>query len=497
MGEIVKINDLMVQSGVKFGTSGARGLADDMTDRVSYAYTAAFIQYLEETGELKKSGGAIAVGGDLRSSTERIMTAAARAISDQGYEPQCCGILPAPALANYGLIKDIPTVMVTGSHIPEDRNGIKYTKREGEILKHDEEGIRRQAVTLPAGLFNETGMFLIEEKPLIPGSEASDLYVDRYLRFFPPNCLNGKKIGVYQHSAAGRDQMVIILSGLGAHVTPLGYSDIFIPVDTEAIRPEDVEAARIWSDEHHFDAIISTDGDGDRPLISNEHGKWLRGDVAGILCAAYLKADTVATPISCNSAVEKCGFFKMIYRTKIGSPFVIESMQQAQAEGAKRVVGYEANGGFLTASPIESGGKILSPLPTRDAVILHLAILLLSIEKNMTISELVSELPQRFSYSNRLKEFPTDKSSARINQLYTGDESRDKETIGAIFGEHFGPVASFDTTDGLRMTFESDEIVHLRPSGNAPEFRCYNEADTELRAVEMNQICMDIMATWR
>jgi len=105
MGETVKIDDLMVQSGVKFGTSGARGLADDMTDRVCYAYTAAFIQYLEETGELKKSGG-IAVGGDLRSSTERIMTAAARAISDKGYVPQCCGRLPAPALANYGLIKE-------------------------------------------------------------------------------------------------------------------------------------------------------------------------------------------------------------------------------------------------------------------------------------------------------------------------------------------------------------------------------------------------------
>ncbi|MBW2709784.1 MAG: phosphomannomutase, partial [Deltaproteobacteria bacterium] len=142
----------------------------------------------------------------------------------------------------------------------------------------------------------------------------------------------------------------------------------------------------------------------------------------------------------------------------------------------------------LMASPIESGGKTLSPLPTRDALILHIAILLLSIEKHMTIRELVSQLPQRFTYSNRLREFPTEKSSAKI---------KDKETLGAIFGGQFGPVASFDTTDGLRITFESDEIVHLRPSGNAPEFRCYNEADTEFRAIEMNQICMDIMAAWR
>ncbi|HKI49202.1 MAG TPA: phosphomannomutase [Desulfobacteria bacterium] len=497
MGETVSISDLMVQSGVKFGTSGARGLADDMTDRVCYAYTTAFIQYLEETGELKKSEGAIAVGGDLRSSTERIMTAAARAISDKGYAPQCCGILPAPALANYGLIKEIPTVMVTGSHIPEDRNGIKYTKREGEILKHDEAGIKRQGVVLPHGLFDGAGTFLVEAKPPVPGDDASDLYLDRYLDFFPHDCLSGKKLGVYQHSAAGRDQMVKILSGLGAHVIPLGYSDSFIPVDTEAIRPEDVKAAKTWSDEHHFDAIISTDGDGDRPLISDEQGKWLRGDVAGILCAAFLEADAVATPISCNSAVEKCGFFKAVHRTKIGSPFVIEAMQQARKEGAERVVGYEANGGFLTASPFERGGKTLSPLPTRDAMILHMAILLLSIEKDLTISQLVAELPQRFSFSNRLKEFPTEKSRAKINELYSGDESRDKATIGNIFGAQFGPVDSFDTTDGLRITFESGEIVHLRPSGNAPEFRCYNEAATESRAMEMNQICMDIMANWR
>lgn len=496
MDETVKIDDMMVQSGVKFGTSGARGLADDMTQRVCYAYTAAFIQYLEETGELKR-GEAIAVGGDLRPSTERIMTAAARAISDKGYEPESCGRLPAPALANYGLIKEIPAVMVTGSHIPEDRNGIKYTKKEGEILKHDEGGIRRQAVTLDKGLFDENGMFSDEENPLIPGREASDLYIDRYLGFFPPDCLNGKSIGVYQHSAVGRDDMVTILSGLGARVTILGFSERFIPVDTEAVRPEDVEAARKWSAEYDFDAIVSTDGDSDRPLISDEKGRWLRGDVAGILCARYLGADAVATPISCNSAVEKCGFFRRIYRTKIGSPYVIEAMERAGQEGAERVVGYEANGGFLTASPISLNDQVLAPLPTRDAVILHLAILLLSIEKKKPISQLLADLPQRFTFSDRLKEFPTDLSMSKIRDLSAGIASKNHEPIERVFRGSFGLAASVDTTDGLRIIFESGEIVHLRPSGNAPEFRCYNEADTEARAKEMNRICMDILSTWR
>ena len=90
-----------------------------------------------------------------------------------------------------------------------------------------------------------------------------------------------------------------LFQGLGAEVVALGWSDTFIPVDTEAIRDEDVVLAKEWSAEYGFDAILSTDGDSDRPLISDENGEWLRGDIAGILAAGYLKEDSVNTPVSC------------------------------------------------------------------------------------------------------------------------------------------------------------------------------------------------------
>jgi phosphomannomutase len=496
MKTVIKIEDLMLQSGVKFGTSGARGLVKDMTDRVCYAYTAGFIQYLEQIGELNKSGS-IAVGGDLRSSTDRIMAAAAQAVEDRGYTPLSCGRLPSPALAYYGLEENIPTVMVTGSHIPDDRNGIKYTKKSGEILKQDEAGMKSQEIEIPKGLFDQNGFFVDKPAALEPTSQAIELYINRFLDFFPNDCLKNKRIGVYQHSAVGRDLMVKILAGLGADITPLGISDSFIPVDTEAIRPEDIESAKAWATEYGFDAIVSTDGDSDRPLVSDENGKWLRGDVAGILCAAFLGADIVVTPVSCNSAVEKCGFFKKVYRTRIGSPYVIEWMQRAVTEGQDRVIGYEANGGFLIQTQMEAYGKILKPLPTRDAIIVQLGILLLSIKKNMKVSELLSDLPQRITYSDRLKEFPTEKSKAKIAELYSGDPAKDKPAIESVFGQYFGKVKSLDATDGVRITFESEEVIHLRPSGNAPEFRCYSEAASEARAVEINKLCTSIMAGWR
>jgi len=232
-------------------------------------------------------------------------------------------------------------------------------------------------------------------------------------------------------------------------------------------------------------------------LVSDEHGVWLRGDVAGILCARFLQALCVATPVSCNSAVEKSGWFERVDRTRIGSPFVIASMDAAIAEGAGNVVGYEANGGFLTATDIGLNSRVLTALPTRDAMIVPLTILMLAKADGNSISELLATLPQRFTYSDRLKEFPTELSQSRLAALKTGDMAADIQAAESLLGEAFGPVTSIDTTDGIRITFASDEVAHLRPSGNAPELRCYNEAASEDRAVKMNQICMSILEGWR
>ena len=478
----IKINDLMQQSGVKFGTSGARGLAEAMTNQVCYTYAKGFLQYLEESGELKKKGESVAVAGDLRPSTGRIMGAVAKAASDMGYTPVNCGRVPSPAVALYGIQNTCPAIMVTGSHIPSDRNGIKFNKCTGEILKYDEEQIRKQVVKVDEAIFCDDGFDLPEEN-----IDARISYVNRYLRIFPEGCLQGKKIGIYQHSAVGRDVLIEIFSGLGADVTPLGFSDAFIPVDTEAIRDEDVALARDWSAENGFDTIISTDGDSDRPLISDENGIWLRGDVAGILAAKYLGADSISTPVSCNTAVEKCGWFKEVRRTKIGSPFVVASMIEASFAGCKSVVGYEANGGFLTNSDLPVADKELSALPTRDAVLPVLSIILLSIKEKKPISALLADLPQRFTASGRIQDFPTEESRRIL------DRFDDMSEIDAVFGEVFGKVKSVDVTDGLRVTFETGEVLHMRPSGNAPEFRCYNEADSEERVQEMQKLSMQIL----
>lgn len=470
------IAELMEESGVKFGTSGARGLTEKLSDRIAYAYAAGFLGHLRRATRLSGSL-AVAVGGDLRPSTGRIITAVAKAAADAGYAVVHGGRLPSPALSLYGFSRRIPSIMVTGSHIPDDRNGIKFNTPEGEITKADEQGIRTQRPELP-DIFQPDGALRPEFAQDLPAvdQEPSRAYVARWLQAFPRGLLTGRKIGVYGHSAVGRELMVEILAGLGAEVVRLGWSERFIPVDTEAIRAEDVTLARDWAAEHGLFALVSSDGDSDRPLIADERGKFLRGDVAGVLTARFLEADFVAAPVSCNSMLEATKLFATA-RTRIGSPFVIEAMQAALAAGREHVVGFEANGGFLTGSTLSvPGGGMLTPLMTRDPIIVQLSILAQVAVSGSPVSGLLTGLPARFTASDRLTEYANDRSEALLKGFRAGNAALER-----AFPE-LGPVAETGEVDGLRVRFANGEIVHVRASGNAPELRCYVEAATEARA---------------
>lgn len=480
---LIVIRDLMQASGVSFGTSGARGKVDAMTDQVCFAYVAAFLRHLVDQGEFRL-GVRVAVAGDLRSSTPRILDACIAAVRSLGGEPVFCGFVPTPALASFAFANAIPSIMVTGSHIPDDRNGIKFYRCAGEVLKDDEAGIAAQSVTLDTSRFSPEGSLLnVGALPKI--TDVTEAYVDRYVRFFGADALAGLTIGVYQHSAVGRDLLVKIVEAMGGEALRLARSDRFIPVDTEAVRPEDIAAAREWAQEFGTDAIISTDGDSDRPLLANEYGEWLRGDRLGILCAQVLGADHVVTPISSNSALELSGQFAGITRTRIGSPYVISGMNAALAAGYKRVCGYEANGGFLLGCDLVVEGRTLAALPTRDAVLPMLAALVAA-RKAGGLVALERHLPQRVTYSDRIQAFPVADSKQLFAYLLEGDLAAQKARLAEYFGRMHGGLVQVDLTDGIRMTMADGVVVHLRASGNAPELRCYTEAGDALTAAAAN-----------
>ena len=466
------IQTLMHTSGVAFGTSGARGLVKDMTARLCYAYTKAFLQ------EVGGQPGSIVLGHDLRPSSPAIAAACAAAMRDMGYSVIYAGTLPTPALAYFASTINSPCIVVTGSHIPFDRNGLKFYRADGEITKADEDLMRAAMVDVP----NEIYPFTLE----INDRSASIAYVNRYVDFFGRSSLTGMRIAIFEHSSVARDILHKILIGLGAEVLTLGRTDTFVPIDTEAVRQEDIEQAKTWAETHQFDGILSTDGDGDRPLIGDENGQWFRGDIVGILSAMYLKADTVVTPVSSNTVVELCGSFKNVVRTKIGSPFVIAGMEQASTQSI--IIGYEANGGFLLGSDVARKNQVLKALPTRDAVLPMLALLCMARKQGMPLSKIRGNLPKRFTASNRLQNFANEKSKGILNKL-----SLNLSITAKLLASDAGDIVDVNLIDGLRLTFANGDIVHLRPSGNSPELRCYTETATEAKAKLLCQSTLKII----
>ncbi|HEV2563892.1 MAG TPA: phosphomannomutase [Microvirga sp.] len=467
------MNPAIVPSSLKFGTSGLRGLVVELNGVPALAYTRAFAEMLKEDGSAAASRNVVLVGRDLRESSPSIAQLCCAALQESGLVPLDCGALPTPALAYHGIRFGIPAIMVTGSHIPEDRNGLKFYRAQGEIDKKDEASILAWHAKL--------GIAAVPEAARAMRAGAPDLdliaaYRARYREFFGAGALAGLTVGVYQHSSVARDVIVEMLEALGARAVPLGRATSFIPVDTEALRREDEILAGQWAAEQRLDAIVSTDGDADRPLISDASGLFLRGDLVGAITAKALGADAIVTPVTSNSALETCGAFRTVLRTRVGSPYVIEGMAEAGRAGAQAVVGFEANGGVLLGSEIVREGRRLEALPTRDAMLPIICALGEIVAQGKPLAEIGAAFAFKAAASNRLKDVATDKSAAFVAQLQQ-DEAFRSDLMAPL-----GGVAEVNARDGLRIKANNGEVVHFRPSGNAPELRVYVEAVTADRA---------------
>ncbi|PHQ72733.1 MAG: phosphomannomutase [Shewanella sp.] len=466
-------SDVIKISGIAFGTSGARGLVTQFSNEVCAAFTHSFVA----TQRQHFTFNHVAIAIDNRPSSFRMAMACAKALKHLGIEAIYYGVVPTPALAYAAMQDNIPSIMVTGSHIPFDRNGLKFYRPDGEISKSDEQEILCTRAEFPP--FDDIPNLAVNPR-------AARLYIQRYTSLFNAAFLTGKRIGIYEHSSAGRDLYSEIFSALGAEVIALERSDEFVPIDTEAVSDEDIAKARNWSKQYALDAIFSTDGDGDRPLVADENGTWLRGDILGLLCAHALQIEALAIPVNSNTAIDSCAYFSHVKRTRIGSPYVIAEFS-ALAENYKTVAGFEANGGFLLGSDIRFKQHTLKALPTRDAVLP--ALMLFAEAKHNTISSVVDSLPKRVTYSDRIKNFATKRSQI----ILTLGQENPHRLLKALGFEEVS-IQTIDCTDGLRMTLKDGKIIHLRPSGNAPELRCYAEADTVEIAKALVHSCLSKIA---
>jgi phosphomannomutase len=539
-------------TALAFGTSGLRGLVKDITDLEAYINVSGALRYLLACGDIK-GGDRVVLAGDLRPSTDRIMRACARAVVDAACQVENAGKIPTPALMAHCLASGRAGVMVTGSHIPFDRNGIKINKSVGEVLKTDEAGITREVERVRAAEYGKTaetsafdaaGMWKRPSSlpPIDRGGEEG--YVRRFVGSFAPGGLSGLRVLVYQHSAVGRDLLPRILRELGADVCTASRSETFVPIDTENIAEEELDRlealATAAEGDGPLDAIVSTDGDSDRPLViavlpAAEIGargrrvRFLSGDLLGIVVAEYLRADAAAVPISSNDAVERRMAERgvVLCTTRIGSPYVVAALNEMRSAGAyTRIVGWEANGGFLTQSDIPLAAGTLAALPTRDSTLPILANLFAAKEQRVGLAALWSRLPARFGRAGLCDNVPVAVSRAILARLMPADGSVEVtfEAAGRVHGggepaaaaaplagavaaawlerratlsrfftqaRGFGDIVRINVLDGVRIFFKSGDVAHVRPSGNAPQLRIYACSDSQARADKIVALALE------
>jgi len=469
-----------------FGTSGIRGFVTQFPDLVVYAITRGVVRVLKGMGII---GDGIrtkfTIVGDRRPSTERIMRAVGKAVLDEGKRLGVAlhidwgGKVPSPAGAYRGTVEKSVVIVVTGSHIPFDMNGIKFYLDNGkEVLKEHEKTIlagvkeakaEEMARSWQESLFDERGMFKERAAKEVAAydvykNEGGILgqYGDRYVQAFPAGILKGMDIAYWQHSAVGRDVIPGILEKLGAKVERVGRTEKFTAVDTEKVTPAMAAQLKQIADEYKPFSVCFTDGDSDRPGVADEKGNFLTGDKLGLIVTKLLKQGmdakeklVVAVPISTNSGVVEA-LRSMpnveVVLTKIGSPHVIKAMNDAMAKDATvKTLGWEANGGFLLGSDFKvPGGGVLTALATRDALLPILAAHHLARIKGMSLSKLFAqEIPLRYSGAGAYNNFENDLGISREKSL---------GVIGDI-KKNLSPKLS--RTDVVSVNFETNKAEVL------------------------------------
>jgi len=246
-----------------FGTSGVRGEAESFfTNQFCFDLGRTFAKFLDH----HKESGPIALGRDPRSSGQRIKDYFASGLQFEGKEVLDQGIIPIPAL-NWILISApySASAMISGSHIREDLNGIKFFAFRKEILKVHEKEIEE----IYQGLKEKVSFREAKEIPREEKAEFSyrKMLIDLAEKPYPP-----WKVVLDTGNGAQTNVIPYVLERLGLKL---------VKINTDLGKPliaRDTEIEGVFLElqnkvlEEKADLGIGFDADGDRVVFIDEKG---------------------------------------------------------------------------------------------------------------------------------------------------------------------------------------------------------------------------------
>ncbi len=427
-----------------FGTDGIRGLAN-VDLRPSLATSLGRATAHRVVG----AGGSLVVGQDTRRSGDMFVAAITAGATSMGVDVHSAGVVPTPALAFLaGNGAFAAGIMVSASHNPADDNGLKVLDPNGlkldDDLEDELEALMLRADELPGVGPGRLGR-AIDATPLL------GQYVAHRTALASAVHATGLHIVLDTANGAAHAVAPAILRATGARVTvihdqPDGDN---INRGCGATAPESLMAAVA---EHGADVGFALDGDADRCVAVDRHGRLVDGDqVLGILALERLargaldRRSLVVSVLSnggLQGAIEAAG--GRLVRTPVGDKHILAAMLVSGAG-----LGGEKSGHVIVREHTNSG----------DGIVTATELLRVMTAAGADIDELAGQIPL----------LPQQQRAVRVAHRMEWDADE-------VFAEAVAGAAARLAPRGR---------ILVRPSGTEPVLRVMVEGDDAALVVEV------------
>ncbi|MGI6075330.1 MAG: phosphoglucosamine mutase [Pyramidobacter sp.] len=433
-----------------FGTDGVRDIANrgSMTPEMALRLGRAYVLFLIQRGTPRPK---IVVGRDTRRSGKMLEAALVAGMMSAGADVVLLGVIPTPAVS-YGVLffKAQGGAVISASHNPPEYNGIKFLSAAGQKLQDSEE----------LAIEDYLGDDLIDEwRPsgASIGEMTSEegfvaMYADHVLQALDADRLSGLKIVFDCADGAASAVMPFLARKLECESIVIGAEPDGLNINEKngVMHMETlVEAVK----SHDADIGIAYDGDADRVLMVDRHGKIINGDIVLWVLARWLQREgilgsgVVATVMS-NGVLEnhlrKEGI--QVFRCAVGDRYVLD-MMKSTASG----LGGEQSGHVIIDHFVRTGDGLCTGFAFLRAC--------------RELGELPETLVERFS--------PFPQKLVNISVADRDKVMQDAGLKGNIDAEN-------DELNGTGRVF-------LRPSGTEPLIRLLVECGDEKKLLALTE----------
>ncbi len=421
-----------------FGTDGIRGKADTPPIDARTIYLAA------RAYAANRAGSQILLAMDTRESSKRIAAWITSGVRDGGATVVPLGVAPTPVLAFGTCLADFSGgIMITASHNPYMDNGVKFFNGRGTKISDDEEDRITQAAhaddPVPDHFQSDETNSLSNRQDLFAQYWASLSSavpgIGSLPALLPLDCANGAGVTLVE--------FIRTVGGL--------------PLSSRNDAPDGVNINRNCGAAQP-DALLpgsgALDGDGDRILLKDKHGRLLSGDhILLYLCEMQKTPGIIGTVMTNQAVAAYCNRHQLVFhRTDVGDRHVRNTMNE-------------------TGIPLggeTSGHIIFDPLNhTGDGLAVFLLLQQLMVEHNHTLEEIYDRypmMPQTLLNVNVARRIPLDEIPGLID-LMGQLEPKVKAADGRLFPRYSG------TENLLRFLIESlDEDLNREIAGQLEKF---------------------------